>query len=638
MYHKFTKTMNKNSLLRCFAGVFALSLVFVSCQEKGLEETTLEVSPREDIMLNADGNKDVVLEVVTNTEKWNVEKTEWITARQDGNKLFVNAQANLDESERPGRITISAGNAEPVKINVLQAAAAKNEIVLSLTPSDPISFNAKDNTSVELTVTTNAPDWDYTYPEEWLTVSRETNKLIVNAINNTEGKSHAGRVTVKAGDKEAFVNVTQKAFAEETDPTDKILGSISTADTLSDRFAYGATEAVKKTLVFELEEASASETKIRIAYDGLYVDEYNFMAGMDFPVYPEAGLSVARDGIITIPAGQTSGSIEIGIVPVPDTKSGRYLLPVAAESMSEGVAVKNAASHVNFIVRQDDKKAVKNIVYVETNDSDPLDVLDYILEDGTPFFDVVVLFSGNIRYDGQTGKPYMHFNESITKLLENNQTKIQPLRRRGLKVLMGILGDHQAAGLANMTEKGAELFAEEVADMCLEYELDGICVDDEYSYYNANVVNEYLTGKETSLEQATYFLERADYHLKKVVPWETTITMFVWGVYNTYLPSINNRKPASFVDIVNMSYSAGSDFSIINPLDGGDLSMCSFKSVECNLGRGEVTEESARRAKEEGYGWCMWFAFNNARNEWSSLSAAAKGLYNQEVKNVPYQE
>lgn len=191
MYHKFTKTMNKNSLLRYFAGVFALSLVFVSCQEKGLEETTLEVSPREDIMLNADGNKDVVLEVVTNAEKWNVEKTEWITARQDGNKLFVNAQANLDESERPGRITISAGNAEPVKINVLQAAAAKNEIVLSLTPSDPISFNAKDNTSVELTVTTNAPDWDYTYPEEWLTVSRETNKLIVNAINNTEGKSHA---------------------------------------------------------------------------------------------------------------------------------------------------------------------------------------------------------------------------------------------------------------------------------------------------------------------------------------------------------------------------------------------------------------------------------------------------------------
>lgn len=75
MYHKFTKTMNKNSLLRYFAGVFALSLVFVSCQEKGLEETTLEVSPREDIMLNADGNKDVVLEVVTNAEKWNVEKT-----------------------------------------------------------------------------------------------------------------------------------------------------------------------------------------------------------------------------------------------------------------------------------------------------------------------------------------------------------------------------------------------------------------------------------------------------------------------------------------------------------------------------------------------------------------------------------
>ena len=144
------------------------------------------------------------------------------------------------------------------------------------------------------------------------------------------------------------------------------------------------------------------------------------------------------------------------------------------------------------------------------NDTNPLNALEYVLEDGQLFFDAVVLFSGNIRWDTQSGKPYMHYNDNVTALLKDKDKYIQPLRDRGIKVLMGVLGDHDGSGPGNLTEKGAEVFAEHLAEMCVEYGLDGICMDDEYSEYYKAPTNEYFTGYNTSLQQAPYFLERVN--------------------------------------------------------------------------------------------------------------------------------
>ena len=78
--------------------------------------------------------------------------------------MCIRDRANTTESVRPGRITITAGNAEPVTINVNQKGLEVGAIVLSISPSDPIGFEATGNKAVELTVTTNAPDWTFSYP------------------------------------------------------------------------------------------------------------------------------------------------------------------------------------------------------------------------------------------------------------------------------------------------------------------------------------------------------------------------------------------------------------------------------------------------------------------------------------------
>ena len=68
-------------------------------------------------------------------------------------------------------------------------------------------------------------------------------------------------------------------------------------------------------------------------------------------------------------------------------------------------------------------------------------------------------------------------------LLDNSEELLQPLRKKGIKVLLDILGNHDQAGLAGLTDYGCEQFGRELAQICLDYKLDGVGFDDEYSTY-----------------------------------------------------------------------------------------------------------------------------------------------------------
>ena len=72
-----------------------------------------------------------------------------------------------------------------------------------------------------------------------------------------------------AEQKTVKISVTQKAASTEPDPTDKIAGSLTTADALSHTFPYKEPQAVKKTLTFELEKAAEAETRVKLYDEGL---------------------------------------------------------------------------------------------------------------------------------------------------------------------------------------------------------------------------------------------------------------------------------------------------------------------------------------------------------------------------------
>lgn len=60
-------------------------------------------------------------------------------------------------------------------------------------------------------------------------------------------------------------------------------------------------------------------------------------------------------------------------------------------------------------------------VYIETNDTNPLNAGDYYLQDGTTFYDCVQLFSANIHRKLVNGvyQPSLYFNEKMVNIFEN---------------------------------------------------------------------------------------------------------------------------------------------------------------------------------------------------------------------------
>ena len=79
-------------------GMFAISSgALVGCNDDDdvNKKNSLSVTPASAIEFKAGDNQDVVLTVKTDAKSWAFEKNgEWIVAKQDGDKLTVNAQAN----------------------------------------------------------------------------------------------------------------------------------------------------------------------------------------------------------------------------------------------------------------------------------------------------------------------------------------------------------------------------------------------------------------------------------------------------------------------------------------------------------------------------------------------------------------
>ena len=91
------------------------------------------------------------------------------------------------------------------------------------------------------------------------------------------------------------------------------------------------------------------------------------------------------------------------------------------------------------------------VVYVEVNDVNPLNAGEYLLSDGTPFFTHVILFASNIRGDA-SGNVHNYNNPNNAAILANPAKYIAPLQAKGIKVIMGNLGDHTGAGFANLPQ------------------------------------------------------------------------------------------------------------------------------------------------------------------------------------------
>lgn len=198
---------------------------------------------------------------------------------------------------------------------------------------------------------------------------------------------------------------------------------------------------------------------------------------------------------------------------------------------------------------------------------------------------------------------------------------MQPLRKRGIKVLLGLLGNHDMAGLAQLSTEGAKVFAREIAQYCKAYNLDGVNYDDEYSLY-PDLDNPSFA---TPSAQAG---ARLCYETKQVMP-DKLVTVFAYG--NMYgVESVDGVDVDEWIDIVVPNYG-----SAAYPLGQMTKWKCAGLAAEFNLhGGGSLDSYGAQKILSGGYGWHMGFAANpnNYRTIFQRLSGAYE-LYGSKLKD-----
>ncbi len=292
------------------------------------------------------------------------------------------------------------------------------------------------------------------------------------------------------------------------------------------------------------------------------------------------------------------------------------------------------APTVQIEVCQRAVRSIRQVVYIEVNDCNPLNILEYNLADGSPFFDAVILFAANINYDSENNRVYLHNNPNVQALLDDTDTYLQPLRERGIKVYLGILGNHDAAGVAQLSAWGARQWAQEVADVCCRYKLDGVNLDDEYSKA-PDLQNEWFTARSASAgARLAYELKVA---LSEKCSWPTEVSIYEYGsLYRLPAVTVDGVKhtQSEFIDMVLADYGCQ-----VEPY--GDLSyaQCSGASIQLAYG-GKLSETTAKSILSDGYGWCMWFAFdpsgtggvnNNLEHSLKQFDVAARVFYNTQM-------
>ena len=519
---------------------------------------------------------------------------------------------------------------------------------LSVEPSAALLFEAAENTDVVLTVSTTAEQWDFSAPE-WVVTERAGESLVVNVADNTDERSRVGRITFTAGSAEPVrINVHQAGLAPEDDWTEDSQSGVAVTlnnDESTSVFATSAT-SVSVSVSASIEAAAKEDIVVEISLDPEYAREYAFIRKVSCVAAPVDAVDFASTEL-TIPAGQTeSAPVELTIAASALTFGENHLVPVLARVKSGEAHFTMDAKRVNYVVTRKSAKEgkVRNALFLEVNDANPLNALEYILDDGkdTPFFDLVVLFAANINYDAEGDYVYLHTNPNVLALLEDSETFLQPLRRKGIKVQLGLLGNHTPAGLCQLSDWGAREFAREVAEAVREYKLDGVNLDDEYSQPPI-IGNPWFThSSSAAAARLAYELKMA---MKEECYWPTEVSIFAYGQISD-LPKVTENgsviDQTQFVDQIFPNY-YGAGYPMGNNMG---LDRCAGFSVELNLQMNMLSSSLIPKdVAGDGYGWAMWFAFdpsgssaivNNRMRSMEQFNYASEGFYNCPLKEPQF--
>lgn len=269
-------------------------------------------------------------------------------------------------------------------------------------------------------------------------------------------------------------------------------------------------------------------------------------------------------------------------------------------------------------------KTPKIMVYIETNDTNPLNAGDYLLPDGEPLLDMVEFFAANIhkRKVGLFDEPTLYLNPELAPLLEPDPADptatgwykyVKPLQAKGIKVLVTVIGDWQGIGLATMNSQQTTQFARILAHAVERYGLDGIGFSDHYSNASYSIQTSY--GEIIT-------------KLRALMPPGKLITINDWG----YTSTIDSAARACIDYAYHGNWSAS--FFVSQPGVGMDKSRWAPLAVNLgNINMINVLRSNSSKTAQLGFGAICNFNMRRSseRDPLPAFRAYAAGAYGLDV-------
>lgn len=389
-------------------------------------------------------------------------------------------------------------------------------------------------------------------------------------------------------------------------------------------------EEITRSVVFALPRAAAANVQVKVALDAEYLREYNEKHGTSFELFPSELVAIQDNGEVTVEAKKTrSGSLDVTLSPLGDKEEKTYLLPLKASTSAGGVKV--SEERVVYLVKNmafqttvstDDPARKKVNVWIEVNNTNPLNMLQFETEDGHLLIDHLVLFAYNINYDAEKGKVYCFANPQCQYILDHYNEIVRPLRERGMKVFISVLGNHDASGLAQLSDAGARAFAQEMKALCEGYGFDGVNYDDEYSN-SPDLSIPWFTSRSQAAGNRLY------YETWKAMPDKEMMSYQYGSALGN--AAVDGVEPGEY-----MAWAVGDYGRRGVAYSGMTNAQVSYQSSEFAQWRSTPTESTVSQWMASDYGlWMIFSLWNDSKNlqrDWNAMNILSKAIYGCELK------
>lgn len=422
-------------------------------------------------------------------------------------------------------------------------------------------------------------------------------------------------------DKDAYLAATQNIAGIRNSEGKAMFTTVETAETET---------AVEFSIQLNKPAAEVTDAIISVG-DASVIENYNAEHGTSYVALSPENVSVNDGGLVVVFEGESkSDPIEVTITTDESmSQNVTYAFPLKVTSTTKGVH--SGAEHIVFVKNCKGKKfassakpsGIKLFSCMETGSTNPLFHKSFMLEkSGLPLFDVVILFSAKIVYDEEECRLKIWNTPAIAGIIQSDVVK--QLHDYGMKVIISVLGSDEA-GVAHLTDAACRTFAQEIANYCEAYDLDGVFFDDEYTHsWN----HPGLTSP--SVDRAA----RLCFETKMAMP-DKMVTCYIYSRTYGFYKKIEGMEPGDFVDYAISDYGSWDYEHYYLGMERNQVSPCSANFAS-SYARWTATQNNLQRVRNEGFGgfmvYCLTFHVADVWNrEMESLRNIAQYLYDDNL-------